>query len=187
MDNKPKTQFEIQCRKLEKTQLNDKEIHVIIQDPKPIETGFLQSNYVSYEVVTKELNWVVHRRFSDFEWLRNTLVKFHAGYVVAPLPNKKIGSRRFEVDFIEKRMKMLQKFMDVIMVNELFKASEPLNAFLSLTDSVEDLKKTLDEIGSHYGVSRERIRQIENRAISKLKKLCKNRNMTSNLKNYFGA
>ena len=48
-------------------------------------------------------------------------------------------------------------------------------------------KKTLDEIGSIYGVSRERIRQIENRAISKLKKLCKNKNMTSGLKNYFGG
>ena len=47
-------------------------------------------------------------------------------------------------------------------------------------------KKTLDEIGSLYGVSRERIRQIENRAISKLKKLCKNKNLTSGLKNYFG-
>ena len=47
-------------------------------------------------------------------------------------------------------------------------------------------KKTLDEIGSIYGVSRERIRQIENRAISKLKKLCKNRNLTPGLKNYFG-
>ena len=47
-------------------------------------------------------------------------------------------------------------------------------------------KKTLDEIGSHYGVSRERIRQIENRAISKLKKLCRNENLTVNLKNYFG-
>ena len=48
-------------------------------------------------------------------------------------------------------------------------------------------KKTLDEIGSIYGVSRERIRQIENRAISKLKKLCKNRNLTTGLKNYFGG
>lgn len=47
-------------------------------------------------------------------------------------------------------------------------------------------KKTLDEIGSQYGVSRERIRQIENRAISKLKKLCKNKNLTVGLKNYFG-
>lgn len=48
-------------------------------------------------------------------------------------------------------------------------------------------KKTLDEIGSQYGVSRERIRQIENRAISKLKKMCKNGNLTIGLKNYFGA
>ena len=41
-------------------------------------------------------------------------------------------------------------------------------------------KKTLDEIGSIYGVSRERIRQIENRAISKLKKLCKNKSQKLN-------
>ena len=45
-------------------------------------------------------------------------------------------------------------------------------------------KKTLEEIGSYYGVSRERIRQIENRAMSKLKKLCRNNNITKNLKNY---
>ncbi len=47
-------------------------------------------------------------------------------------------------------------------------------------------KKTLDEIGSQYGVSRERIRQIENRAIAKLKKLCKNKKLAIGLKNYFG-
>ena len=47
-------------------------------------------------------------------------------------------------------------------------------------------KKTLDEIGNQYGVSRERIRQIENRALSKLKKMCKNENVKINLKNYFG-
>ncbi len=46
-------------------------------------------------------------------------------------------------------------------------------------------KKTLDEIGTRYGVSRERIRQIENRAIAKLKKLCRNhQNLSGNLKNY---
>ena len=48
-------------------------------------------------------------------------------------------------------------------------------------------KQTLDEIGSNYGVSRERIRQIENRAISKLKKLCKNEKLREGLINYFGA
>ena len=48
-------------------------------------------------------------------------------------------------------------------------------------------KKTLDEIGLFYGVSRERIRQIENRAIAKLKKLCKNNErLSKNLKYYIG-
>lgn len=49
------------------------------------------------------------------------------------------------------------------------------------------IKKTLDEIGSQYGVSRERIRQIETRAISKLKKLCKNEKLHDGLINYFGG
>lgn len=49
------------------------------------------------------------------------------------------------------------------------------------------VKKTLNEIGSQYGVSRERIRQIENRAISKLKKLCKNEKLHDGLMNYFGS
>ncbi|MEI3255311.1 MAG: sigma-70 family RNA polymerase sigma factor [Candidatus Gastranaerophilaceae bacterium] len=46
-------------------------------------------------------------------------------------------------------------------------------------------RKTLEEIGSRYGVSRERIRQIENRAISKLKKLCKNNNLQQRFKKLF--
>ena len=50
----------------------------------------------------------------------------------------------------------------------------------------DGVKKTLEEIGSRYNVSRERIRQIENRAISKLKKLCRNSTLSKNLKNYIG-
>ena len=50
----------------------------------------------------------------------------------------------------------------------------------------DGVKITLEEIGSRYNVSRERIRQIENRAISKLKKLCRNSTVSKNLKNYIG-
>ena len=128
-----KTQI-INCRKLEKSALNDKVIQVLIQNPKLIETSFISSNYVNYEVSTPSMNWVVFRRYSDFLWLRSVLVKFFAGHVVPPIPNKKSGGRRFEKDFIEKRMKFLQKFMSSVLESEIFKASEPLIAFLSMVD-----------------------------------------------------
>lgn len=46
-------------------------------------------------------------------------------------------------------------------------------------------RKTLDEIASQYNVSRERIRQIENRALSKLRRYCRDKNKEGMLKNYF--
>ena len=66
--------------------------------------------------------------------IRNVLVKFSTGYDVPPIPNKKSGGRRFEKDFIEKRMKFLQKFMSAIIENEIYKAYEPLITFLSITE-----------------------------------------------------
>lgn len=54
--------------------------------------------------------------------------------LVPPLPGKKIGNRRFEQDFIEKRMMFLQKFIDNVMENESFKTSEGVVAFLSMID-----------------------------------------------------
>ena len=134
VEDKTTTTIVINCKKLEKSQLNDKPVKVVIKNPKPVETGFLTSNYVNYEVETALLEWIVRRRYSDFEWLRTVLVKYNPGQVVPPLPNKKIGSRRFEVDFIEKRMMFLQKFMDAVLQSENFRASEPLIAFLSMTD-----------------------------------------------------
>ena len=137
-----KTQtIKIKCKVLEKSNLNDKKITVIIKNPKPVVTNLLSSNYVEYEVETKDMNWLVKRRYSDFEWLRQVLSKFNPGHMVPPLPSKKIGPRRFELDFISKRMKFLQKFIDDVMENEIFKASEPLKAFLSMSDKNQFLSK----------------------------------------------
>ena len=140
--------LKVKCKILEKTNLNDKKITVIIKNPKPVVTNFLSSNYVEYEVETKDMNWLVKRRYSDFEWLRQVLSKFNPGHLVPPLPSKKIGPRRFELDFIAKRMKFLQKFIDDVMENEIFKASEPLRAFLSMTDKNQFLAK-MKELASY--------------------------------------
>lgn len=45
-------------------------------------------------------------------------------------------------------------------------------------------KRTLEEIGQLFGVSRERVRQIETRALNKLRKMCRNSRAIKSLKNY---
>ena len=126
--------MKVDCKKLEKSPLNDKEVVVILKNPKIVETSIFLQKYVNYEVETPLMNWIVRRRYSDFEWLRTTLARYHPGYVLPPLPSKKISNRRFEVDFIAKRMASLQKFMDTLCLNENIKATEPLNCFLYMTD-----------------------------------------------------
>ncbi|MDH4379121.1 MAG: sigma-70 family RNA polymerase sigma factor [Vampirovibrionales bacterium] len=48
-------------------------------------------------------------------------------------------------------------------------------------------KRTLEEIGQLFGVSRERVRQIETRALNKLRKLCRNSKDIKSLQNYLST
>ena len=126
---------EIDCLKLEKTKLNDLTVIVNVLNPKQITNkSFFSKNYVLYDVSTPQFNWVVNRRYSDFIWLRDCLKYFFPGDVLPILPKKKIGNRNFEEDFIKKRAKGLQNFMNEIINNEKYKASEVLNIFLSIND-----------------------------------------------------
>lgn len=82
--------------------------------------------------------------------------------------------------------KVTQDSLTVDITKMLNKLSEKERNVLIMRYGLDDdgEKKTLEQIGDYYGVSRERIRQIENRAISKLKRLCKNENLNKSLKNY---
>ena len=138
---------EINCKKLEKNILNDKNVIIEVKNPKIISASYFQVNYIQYEVYTNITNWLVYRRYSDFEWLRYNLRKLYPKYFCPPIPNKKIGSRRFENDFVEKRMKFLNKFINSVCENEIFKTSEPLIAFLSLQDRTQ-FEEKMKEINS---------------------------------------
>ena len=96
--------------------------------------GVFGKRYVLYEVQTDPLGWVVLRRYSDFDLLRILLAKYYPSYNIPPLPNKKMTNRRLELDFIMKRMKFLNLFINNVVASEDFKASEILTAFLSYTD-----------------------------------------------------
>jgi hypothetical protein len=72
------------------------------------------------------------------------LKKIHPGLYCPPLPGKKLGNRRFENDFVVKRMTYLNKFLNDIVENEIFKASEVLISFLSINDREQfELKKKI--------------------------------------------
>ena len=143
-------EYQINCRKIEKSPLNDKKVTITIQNPKAIETSIFQPNYIIYEIITDVTQWQVERRYSDFDWLRQTLKKIHPGLYCPPLPQKKLGSRRFENDFVAKRMKYLNKFLNDIVESEIFKASEVLISFLSITnrEQFEFKKKSFDSMKS---------------------------------------
>ena len=144
---------EIICKKLQKTELNDKDITVKLQNPKINNSKYWEQKYIQYEVVTDSMKWLVYRRFSDFDNLRQVLVKHYPRLFVPPIPGKKLGNRRFENDFIQKRMNFLQIFIDNIMKNEVFKTCEALYAFLYFEDRIQyesKMKEMLSYNPSQY-------------------------------------
>ena len=143
--------YEVPCGKLEKNILNDKQIKIEMKNPRPIEGGFFSNNYILYDLETTiDINtkWLVQRRYSDFIWLRESLSKFHPREFIPPLPGKKIGGRRFEIDFVSKRMKKLNIFLEKILENETLKTSECLIIFLSMIDRgrFEENKKEINSL-----------------------------------------
>ena len=125
---------DIDCLKLEKTKLNDLTILVKISNPRQINNSLFSTNYVLYDISTPQFNWLVNRRYSDFIWLKDCLKNLFPGDVLPILPKKKIGNRRFEENFLNKRTQGLQKFLNDIVNNEKYKATEVLNIFLSCAE-----------------------------------------------------
>ena len=130
-----KSKKEINCQILQKSKLSDiEDIKAIISNPRKINDSLLKNNYILYDITTPKMNWYVNRRYSDFIWLRDILISMFPTIIIPQLPKKKIGNRRFEEDFIQKRIKGLQNFLDEILKNENIKTAEPLISFLSLTE-----------------------------------------------------
>ena len=133
--------IEFNCNILPKSNINNKQIKVTIKNPKPVEVGFFSSNYIIYEVETNiiqdKIKWLVYRRYSDFINLRTALQSQFPNNLIPPLPGKKMGGRRFELDFVSKRMHFLNEFLNNLVSIEEFKASDFLVSFLSTADRTQ--------------------------------------------------
>ncbi|XP_065072001.1 sorting nexin-10A-like [Rhopilema esculentum] len=88
----------------------------------------------------------VRRRYSDFVWLRNWLSENNEGFSsirkTPSLPPKKLIGR-FEVEFIQNRMKGLQRFLRKVIEQNVFLSDKALHLFLQSNLSVKQIENYL--------------------------------------------
>ena len=155
----------INCSKLEETQLNNNKVIISIRNPKEVDGGVFGKKYILYEVLTNPLGWVVYRRYSDFDCLRKIISKQFPFFYIPPLPDKKLGNKNFNQHFIEKRMKLLNLFINNLVQSESFKASEILMAFLSYDDRGKLDSKFKEYASMQYSGYVEEYKTLDGKAI----------------------
>ena len=46
----------------------------------------MSPGFVTFEVITEPMKWIVKRKYADFQWLRGALVSQFPGYYVTSIP-----------------------------------------------------------------------------------------------------
>lgn len=113
---------------------------LVITVSQPTKTGdYYARRHVTYLVTTRTYGFVVRRRYSDFEWLRNVLVARFPGMLVPSLPPKEIKGAAFKNAsddpsaslFIQMRMQLLRHFVNGLSAIPFVRSDASLLAFLS--------------------------------------------------------
>ena len=126
----------ILCSICEKTEMSKYDaIHIEMIMGEKVPGTLFSKAYMTYIIETSPLNLKVRRRYSDFEWLRQTLLNFYSSSVIPPIPKKnKIGGDRFDETFLIKRMRNLEKFLNALMDDPVIKSSQIIFDFLSIEE-----------------------------------------------------
>lgn len=129
------------CAITEFTEFSNKEnIFIKISNPEKVNGGIFSKSFISYTVETHPFNFQTKKRYSDFLWLRNTLLLMYPNCVIPPLC-KKNYIERFSEDLINKRMRSLEKFINGLLIHPLIKNSQILFDFLSIQNEADFYKK----------------------------------------------
>ncbi|KAG1061458.1 hypothetical protein G6F42_027672 [Rhizopus arrhizus] len=108
--------------------------------------GFL-FKHINYEVESEKLGCKVLRRFSDFWWLWEVLLRRYPYRIMPNLPPKKLGGR--DDTFEERRRKGLVRFINSVARHPVLGKDEVVVAFLSHPSEINSWKRanppSLDE------------------------------------------
>ena len=135
--------IEIDCLEPDQSPLSKHEkINIKVSSPKKeyestgLKGFFMKTIYYTFLLENDELKIKKRRRYTDFEWLRKTLLRLYPGYYIPPLPLKNINDSKHQN--IEKYQKYLQRFIDGILDDKLIKNSSLFYLFL-FTEKENDL------------------------------------------------
>ena len=133
----------IKCKLMETTEFREhKDIKIEIKDPKKVDTGFFSGKSVNYTIITLPFNYKVERRYTDFKWLREMLLNLFNNILIPKMSYKgKVTKDKHEDNFINKRMRFLEKFINYIIKDETIKTSQILYDFLTIRDYEDFTKK----------------------------------------------
>lgn len=138
------------CKKIETTEFSShKDIVIKLSNPVKVETRFFTGKSVNYLVTTAPFNYAVHRKYSDFLWLRDTLSNIFNTNLIPKITKKgKVTTDKHDDLFIQKRMKILEKFINFLVKDELIKSSKIFYDFLTLQkdEDFQHVKKGYDKM-----------------------------------------
>ena len=103
-------------------------------------TSYKLYTIISKKMVESTFNCKVNRRFSDFEWLSQTLINKYPGYIIPELPEKNfLASMNFEKsEFIEARRRDLEDFLEKLLDHRYLRNAEEVRAFILDDEKVKE-------------------------------------------------
>ena len=127
-------------------------IQIKVGSFEKVEGKIFSKAYVSYLITTMPFNWNVRRRFSDFEWLRQTLVNYYSYCLIPSVPKKsknisKMVGANYDNDFLSKRARNFEKFLNYLIIDPILKNTKLVYDFLSMEkdDEFQKMKKSVDK------------------------------------------
>ncbi len=98
--------------------------------------GLFSRKFTSYKVSTSPLNVEVERRFSDFKWLHDALVREFPGTYIPPMANKSgTTQNKFDPSLITGRLETMQEFISAVVDSPLFVSSYSVLSFITDSDA----------------------------------------------------
>ncbi|KAM3130461.1 hypothetical protein pb186bvf_017463 [Paramecium bursaria] len=148
----------IECQKCSINELSDGSQSVKITKYEKQSAGFFKSSYVNFKIETSPIGWIVQRRYSDFEWLRCSLLKLFPGYIIPPIHKKR--TRNFEEGYLTKRQIFLERFLNNLMDTFELRSNLLLKVFLSC-DSQSEFNNFQQSINNSNNI--ENVHHIRNK------------------------